>query len=65
MCKVDGIEVTREERSAWDSAVASFQRTLRRHLQLIRNSATDGAHDHFGDEPAELADQARLRPHRQ
>ena len=49
MCKVDAIEVTREEMPAWDAAVAAFQRKLRGHLQLIRASAADDARYQLGD----------------
>ena len=49
MCKVDGIEVTREELPAWDAAVASFQRNLRRHLLLIRIAADVRAERQLAD----------------
>lgn len=41
MCKVDGIEVTREDLPGWDAAVAAFQRNLRGHLRVIRDAAAD------------------------
>lgn len=55
MCKVDGIEVTREEMPAWDAAVAAFQRNLRGHLQLIRTSAETRVEHQQGDLNAGLA----------
>jgi len=55
MCKVDGIEVTREEMPAWDAAVASFQRSLRGHLQLIRMAADDRTERQIGDPSSGLA----------
>jgi len=50
MCKVDGIEVMREDMSAWDAAVASFQRRLRGHLHLTRMS-TEAHTEHQNDDP--------------
>jgi len=41
MCGIDGIEVEREDRPAWDAAVASFQRSLRGRLQLIRSGVAE------------------------
>jgi hypothetical protein len=55
MCKVDGIEVTREEKAAWDAAVASFQQSLRGHLQSIRPSAGIRAEHQQDDLNAGLA----------
>ena len=49
MCKVDGIEVMREEIPAWDAAVAAFQRNLRGDLQLIRIAADVRAERQLGD----------------
>jgi len=55
MCKVDGIEVTREDLPAWDAAVAAFQRNLRGHLQLIRFAADAGGERQLSDPNAGLA----------
>ena len=55
MCKVDGIEVTREDLPAWDAAVASFQRSLRGHLQLIRIAADARNEGQVGDPNSGLA----------
>jgi hypothetical protein len=55
MCKIDGIEVTREDRSAWDAAVASFQRNLRGQPQLIRTLAADGVKSQPGNLDTDLA----------
>lgn len=52
MCKVDGIEVKREDLPAWDAAVAAFQRNLRGPLHLIRASAADDARCQLGDKSA-------------
>jgi len=41
MCKVDGIEVTCEDRPAWDAAVTAFQRNLRGKFVLIRDAAAN------------------------
>jgi len=54
VCEVDGIEVTREEKPAWDAAVAAFQRNLRSHLQVIRASAADDARCLLGDQSTGL-----------
>jgi hypothetical protein len=57
MCKVDGIEVTREDIAAWDAAVASFQRNLRARLHLMYGSVPepDVAQHQAGDLNADLA----------
>jgi hypothetical protein len=55
MCQIDGVVVTREDLPAWDAAVASFQRSLRGHLQLIRASAETQAEHQQGDLQAGLA----------
>jgi hypothetical protein len=55
MCQIDGIVVTREDLPAWDAAVASFQRSLRGHLQLIRTSAEACLEHQQGDPNAGLA----------
>ena len=39
MSTVNGIEVTHDEMPAWEAAMASFQRNLRGHLELVRTSA--------------------------
>lgn len=54
MCKVNGIEVTREEKPAWEAAVASFQRSLRGHLQLIRIAADARTERQLGDSSSGL-----------
>jgi len=58
MCKVDGIEVTREEMPAWEAALASFQRNLRGHLELVRTSAEARAERQGSDPNACLAAHA-------
>lgn len=55
MCKVDGIEVKREELPAWDAAATSFQRSLRWHLQLIRIAAEDRTERQVSDSKSGLA----------
>jgi hypothetical protein len=59
MCKVDGIEVTREELPAWEAALASFQLNLRGCLELVRTSAEARAERQGGDPYACLAARAR------
>lgn len=55
MCKVDGIEVKREELPAWDAAVASFQRSVRGHLQLTRIAADARSERELGESSSGLA----------
>jgi len=55
MCKVDGIEVTREDLPAWDAAVVSFQRSLRGHLQFIRIAEDARSECQLGESSSGLA----------
>ena len=55
MSQVNGIEVKREDMPAWEAAVASFQRSLRGHLQLIRIAADARSERQVNDPNSGLA----------
>ena len=55
MSTANGIEVKREDIPAWEAAVASFQRSLRGQLQLIRIAADARSERQCGDSGSGLA----------